>query len=82
MKNNQEATHDHKRAGTVVVLESTAVLAKVLISTTGDEFWVKLTDLTLLTDLEVDKRKPTKRLPGKIRPATLANGHSRAGRPA
>ncbi len=57
MKNNQEATHDHKRMGTVVVLESTGELAKVLMPTTGDEFWVKLIDLTPLSDVVVVKRK-------------------------
>jgi hypothetical protein len=57
MKNSREATHDHKRVGTVVVLESTGELAKVLIPTTGDEFWVKLIDLTPLSDVVVVKRK-------------------------
>ena len=57
MKNNQQATHDHKRVGTVVVLESTGELAKVLIPATGDEFWVKLIDLTPLTDVVIVKRK-------------------------
>jgi len=57
MKNVQQATHDHKRVGTVVVLESTGELAKVLIPTTGDEFWVKLIDLTPLSEVVVVKRK-------------------------
>jgi len=57
MKNSPQATHDHKRVGTVVVLESTGELAKVLIPTTGDEFWVKLVDLTPLSDVVIVKRK-------------------------
>jgi hypothetical protein len=44
----KQATHNHKRAGEVVLLESTAELGKVLVLASGDEFWVKLTDLTQL----------------------------------
>jgi hypothetical protein len=57
MKNNQQATHDHKKVGAVIVLESTGQLAKVVIPTTDQEFWVKLEDLTPLTDAVTDKRK-------------------------
>jgi hypothetical protein len=46
MKNNQQATHNHKRVGAVVLLESTTELGKVLVLAGQDEFWVKLTDLT------------------------------------
>lgn len=46
MKNSREATHNHKREGAVVVLESTMELAKVTVLKSGEEFWVKLIDLT------------------------------------
>jgi len=82
MKNNQQATHDHKRAGTVVVLESTGELAKVLIPTTGDEFWVKLIDLTPLTDVVIDKQKLTRQLSGRNHLPPAANRHRRAVRAA
>jgi hypothetical protein len=48
MKNNQ-ATHNHKRVGAVVILQSTAELAQIVTSA-SDTFWVKLTDLTELAD--------------------------------
>jgi hypothetical protein len=48
MKAIQQVTHNHKRAGAVVVLQSTEGLAKVLIPTSGEEFWVKRDDLTEL----------------------------------
>jgi hypothetical protein len=69
MKNNQQATHDHKRAGAVVLLQSTAVLGKVLTAG-GDEFWVKLTDLSLLGSGVIEKSKVDKK--------RLANKHANA----
>ena len=57
MKNTQPATYNHKRAGAVVLLESTAELAKVLIPASGDKFWVKLTDLTQLGGGVIRKTK-------------------------
>jgi hypothetical protein len=59
MTNIQQATHSHKRAGAVVVLQSTAELAKVRVITSGDEFWVKLADLTKSTG--VAEGKPRKK---------------------
>ena len=58
MKNNQQATHNHKRVGAVVLLESTAELAKVLVAGSGDEFWVKRTDLTPWGDSVKVESKP------------------------
>jgi hypothetical protein len=60
MKNLQQATHNHKRAGAVVVLQSTTELAKVLIPASGDEYWVKVNELTELT-AGVEESKPSKR---------------------
>jgi hypothetical protein len=57
MKNNQPATHSHKRAGAVVLLQSTAELAKVFVPGSGDEFWVKLTDLTQLAGGVIEKKQ-------------------------
>jgi hypothetical protein len=57
MKNkDDEVTHNHKRAGAVIVLRSTAELAEVLVPSSGDRFWVKRADLTKLADGE-DKRR-------------------------
>lgn len=61
MKAIQQATHNHKRAGAVVVLHSTEGLAKILIPTSGDEFWVKREDLTELVGGVVEKIRPSKR---------------------
>ena len=82
MKNNQQATHNHKRAGAVLVLESTAELAKVLVPASGDEFWVKLVDLTLLVDGVIEKSKPAKKQSGKERPNASPNSQYRIVRAA
>jgi len=61
MKAIQQATHNHKRAGAVVVLDSTEGLAKVLIPISGDEFWVKREDLTELVGGAVEETKVSKK---------------------
>jgi hypothetical protein len=81
MKNYQQATHDHKRAGAVVLLESTAVLGKVL-TTNGDEFWVKLADLTLVGSAVIEKSKAGKKRPGTSRPTASPNSRYRVVRAA
>lgn len=60
MKNVHQATHNHKRAGAVVVLQSTGELAQVETTVSGDTFWVKLADLTELANNRVEKpsKKP------------------------
>lgn len=60
MKNTQSATHSLKSKGSVVLLESTTVLGKVL-NPSGDEFWVKLTDLTELVGGVISESKPAKK---------------------
>jgi hypothetical protein len=82
MKNTQKATHDHKRAGAVVFLESTTGLAKVSVAASGDEFWVKLTDLTPLVEGAVEEAKPSKKRSKKTPPNASANSHYRVGRAA
>lgn len=82
MKNNKQATHNHKRAGAVLVLESTAELAKVLVPASGDEFWVKVADLTLLVDGVIEKSKPSKKHVGKDRPNASPNSQYRVVRAA
>lgn len=83
MKNNQHATHNHKRVGAVVLLESTAELAKVVIPTSGDEFWVKLVDLTLLVPGAIEKTKRGKKqVSSKDRPNASPNSQYRVVRVA
>jgi hypothetical protein len=57
MRNMNQATHNHKRVGAVVVLQSTAELAEILVPCSRDHFWVKRSDLTKLAD-DADTRKP------------------------
>jgi hypothetical protein len=82
MKNNQPATYNHKRAGAVVLLESTAELAKVLTPGSGDEFWVKLTDLTRLAGGVIEKSKPDNKKLGKSRANASPNSRYRVVRVA
>jgi len=81
-KNIRRATHNHKRAGAVVVLQSTAELAKVLVPTSGDEFWVKLADLTELAGGVVEKTKAGKKDVGKDSSGAAANTRYRVARVA
>lgn len=53
------------------MLESTAVLGKVLNPASRDEFWVKLSDLTQLVGGVIDKSKPDKKQCGKTPPECL-----------
>lgn len=61
MSNTEQATHYFKRAGAVVVLQSTAELARIRVLTTGDEFWVKLTDVVELAGGVMPESKPVKK---------------------
>jgi hypothetical protein len=81
MKNNRQATHNHKRAGTVVLLESTAVLGKVLTAS-GDEFWAKLTDLTELASGVIEQNKASKKRRGNDRPIASPSSRYRVVRAA
>jgi hypothetical protein len=65
---NQQTTHSHKRVGAVVWLESSALLAKVLVPASGDEFWAKLSDLTALVDGVIENRKPARKPLSTTRP--------------
>jgi hypothetical protein len=51
----QQATHNHKRVGAVVVLQSTGELAQVVTPISGDTFWVKAAELTELASNRVEK---------------------------
>jgi len=82
MKNDRQARHNHKRAGSVVLLESTAELVKVLVAGSGDEFWVKRTDLTPLVDGVIVESKPGKKQLGTNSPNALPNSHRRVVRAA
>jgi hypothetical protein len=61
MSNIEQATHNHKRAGAVVILQSTAELARIRVLTSGDEYWVKLTDVAELVGGVVPQSKPSKK---------------------
>jgi hypothetical protein len=78
----KQATHNHKRAGEVVLLESTAELGKVLVLASGDEFWVKLTDLTQLGDGVIEKSKLGKKQLANNRPNASSNSRYRVVRAA
>jgi hypothetical protein len=80
--NNEQATHNHKRAGAVMLLESTAELAKVVIPASGDEFWVRLADLTQLVGGEIEKSRPAKKQSAKSRPNASPNSQYRVVRAA
>jgi hypothetical protein len=78
----KQATHNHKRAGEVVLLESTAELGKVLVLASGDEFWVKLTDLTQLGGGVIEKSKLGKKQLANNRPNASSNSRYRVVRAA
>ena len=61
MSKIEQATHYFKRAGAVVVLHSTAELARIRVLTTGDEFWVKLTDVVELAGGMMPESRPVKK---------------------
>lgn len=65
-----------------MVLESTAQLAKVLVPARGDEFWVKLADLTESVGGVIEKSKPGKQGSRKDRPNASANSRYRVARVA
>jgi hypothetical protein len=78
----KQATHNHKRAGEVALLESTAELGKVLVLASGDEFWVKLTDLTKLGGGVIGKSKVGKKQLTNDRPNASSNSRYRVVRAA
>jgi hypothetical protein len=78
----KQATHNHKRAGEVVLLESTAELGKVLVLASGDEFWVKLADLTQLGGGVIEKNKVGKKQLTDNRPIASSNNRNHVVRAA
>jgi hypothetical protein len=82
MKNNPLATHNHKRAGAVTLLESSGELGKVLIPASGDEFWVRMVDLTQLVNGVIEKSPSTKKRSAKSRPNASPNNQYRVVRVA
>ena len=67
MNVTKQATHNHKRAGAVTVLQSTAELARVHVVTSGEEFWVKLSDLAELSGGVLPEIRPRKKTPRAVR---------------
>ncbi|HTZ75772.1 MAG TPA: hypothetical protein VMB47_17785 [Candidatus Aquilonibacter sp.] len=58
----ENPTHNHKRAGAVVVLRSTAGLVEVQASN-GDKFWAKrcdVTELAAVSDRTLPRKKRSK----------------------
>jgi hypothetical protein len=56
MSDEEHATHRHKRLGEVVLLRSTAELAQVLLLSSGEKLWVKVTDLSKLANDDKQSR--------------------------
>jgi hypothetical protein len=75
MAENQSATHRHRTHGPVILLESTAQLAKVLVVDQGDEIWVKLSDLT--EGAHAVLKKAPRKSSAKDRPTASANSSYR-----
>jgi hypothetical protein len=75
MSENRNATHRHKTRGPVILLESTALLAKVLVVEQGDELWVKLADLT--EGAQAVSKKTDRKTRTKDRPNSSANSKYR-----
>jgi hypothetical protein len=67
MISTKQATHHHKRAGAVAVLQSTADLARVHVVTSGEEFWVKLSDLAELAGGVAPEGTPRKKASRAVR---------------
>src|ERR1700690_1251519 len=75
MAESRSATHRHKTHGPIVLLESTAQLAKVLVLDRGDEIWVKRVDLT--EGSHVVSKKCPRKSSSKDRPNSSANSRYR-----
>jgi hypothetical protein len=73
MKSIPDATHRHKRLGAVVVLQMTSELAKIVMPVSGDEFWVKVSELSELTADAPPKAKATKKQSKAERPEASAD---------
>jgi hypothetical protein len=76
MKIAPEATHRHKRLGAVVVLQMGSELAKIVM-TNGDEFWVKVSELTDLSVEVVAEPKSSKKQAKAARPAATVDSRLR-----
>ena len=74
MSEHRSATHRHKTRGPVIIIESTAQLARVVAVEQGDEMWVKLSDLTEGAQAVTKKRSQPKT---KDRPSSSANSSYR-----
>ena len=56
MSDEEHATHRHKRLGEVLLLRSTAELAQVLLLSSGEKLWVRVTDLSKLANDDKQSR--------------------------
>jgi hypothetical protein len=82
MKSIPDATHRHKRLGPVVVLHMSSELAKIVMPVSGDEFWVKISELSELTAEAPAKTKGTKKQSKADRANAAADDRYRAVRVA
>jgi hypothetical protein len=73
MIRHQQATHNQKRVGAAMLLESTTELGKVSVLASEDKFWVKLTDLTLFGEDLIEKRATVRSHRSKVRPHVSPN---------
>jgi hypothetical protein len=82
MKSIPEATHRHKRLGAVAVLQSTSELAKIAMPVSGEEFWVKISDLSELNAEVPAKSKAAKKQSKADRANAAADNRYHAARVA
>ena len=61
MSHIEQATHCYKKEGAVVILQSTTALARIRVLKSGDEFWVKLTDVAESASGAMPEKKPSKK---------------------
>ena len=79
---DRKATHHYKKEGLVVFLESTAGLAKVHVPANGNEFWVKLADLTPIMDSVIREVEHVKKRLKKSRSTASPDSRYRVVRAA
>jgi hypothetical protein len=73
MSENGNVTHSHKKLGAVLLLESSAELAKVLVVDRDDEIWVKRSDLS--EGAQAMLKKHVRKSSARGRLNTLANSN-------
>jgi hypothetical protein len=75
MSEKGNATHSHRTLGAVLLLESSAELAKVLVVDRDDEIWVKRSDLSEGAQAMLEKHVRESSARGRLNAS--ANGNHR-----